>query len=673
MEHRNVRGGVTALAVVPPDSRRSEPMPDVSTRRAWVLLAACAGLLLVANIAEQFVPPLALERWVVVHAFLEAPAVLIAALIVAVGLSSEERQRGTPMRFTALAFLVVGTLDGLHLLSYGGMPDLFSPNTWHRNLVFWLAARLVGAGALLALALRAEWPPWSPRELVLGIAAAVATALGFAWIGLARPELVPPLWGPDGLTPLKGALEWLVIGLHAVTLAALMRRPTRIGAIDGGLLLLAVGLMLLGELCFAVQVGAGDLNNVLGHVLKAAAFLALYRAVFVAAVRAPFIELRQRESELRASRELLDAAFAKSTTGKALVALDGTFLRVNESLARILDRPVDVLHGMTWMSVTHPDDLSDDRAASAAIGDGRRSDYRREKRCLRPDGSIRRVLVNVTPVRNDDGSLQVFLTEVQDVTAQRQAEEDLARSEAALRQVQKMDAVGRLAGGIAHDFNNLLTAILSTSALLEAEAPADDPRRGELAEITSAAKRGAGLTRQLLAFSRQQTWSPEPSDLGDIVDGFAPILQRMGGPGIRVVIERGPAALAIRADRGQVEQVLLNLVLNGRDALHDVGGGTIRIRTAAVQIVQPCQAVGSTVEPGRWATLEVHDDGSGIAPETLPKVFDPFFTTKPVGAGTGLGLATVWGIARQHGAPIVLESAPGLGTTFRLYFPLLEA
>ncbi len=645
-------------------------MQQMTRPRALQILFGTVGLVALVNVAGRLLPPLSLDRWVVVHTVLEATAVVVAFLIFAIGVSAEERVRGAPMRFLALAFLTVALLDSLHLLTYEGMPSLGPVNTWHRNLIFWLGARLVSAGALLVLAARRTWPAWRPRHAWISLGVSILAVTLVAWVGFAHAEQVPLLWDEGvGLTPLKIGIEWLVIAANVAAAVLLARRRDRFGSVDVNLLFVAVGLMAVSEVCFVAFALPGDLNNVLGHVVKTVAYLCLDQAVFVATVREPYRELVRSERALAESREMVEVAFAESATGKALVAPDGTFVRVNESLARILGLTPAQAEGRTWMSFTHPDDLPNDREALVALLDGRKNVHRREKRYLHADGHTVWVDVNVTPIHDADGAVRFMLTEVQDLSDRKRTEEELHRSVDALRQAQKMEAVGRLAGGIAHDFNNLLTAILSTSALLQDEFGADDPRRQDIAEIAAAAKRGAGLTRQLLAFSRQQTWTPEACDLGEVVEGFGPILQRVAGPGVRIVLERVTTALPVRADRSQIEQIVLNLVVNARDAVAD-GTGTVRVRTAAVTLGRPVQGVSSVIEPGSWATLEVSDDGIGIPGELQTKIFDPFFTTKPVGAGTGLGLATVYGIARQHGAHIQLESSTGLGTTFRLHFPL---
>ncbi|HVF62257.1 MAG TPA: response regulator [Thermoanaerobaculia bacterium] len=238
-----------------------------------------------------------------------------------------------------------------------------------------------------------------------------------------------------------------------------------------------------------------------------------------------------------------------------------------------------------------------------------------------------------------------------------------------LREAQKMEAVGRLAGGVAHDFNNLLTAILGYTSLLAARFAADETACRELHEVQKAGERAATLTRQLLAFSRRQVLQPQTLDLREVVAEAAKRLGRLLGEGVELEIAARLPVKA-KADRGQLEQVLVDLAQNARDAMP--AGGTLRIEIAEIDLAAAGAAERPAVKPGRYALLSVSDTGAGMDGEVLSHLFEPFFTTKGVGQGTGLGLATVYGIVRQSGGHVTVESAPGRGTTFRIYLPLVE-
>ncbi|MDH3222390.1 MAG: response regulator, partial [Gemmatimonadota bacterium] len=255
--------------------------------------------------------------------------------------------------------------------------------------------------------------------------------------------------------------------------------------------------------------------------------------------------------------------------------------------------------------------------------------------------------------------------------ARRDAESALEQSEEGLRQKGKLEAVGQLAGGIAHDFNNLLTAIRGNVELLLRDFPEDDPRREDLEEVLAGATRATDLTRQLLAFGRQQMLKPQLLDLGDVVTEFSRLLRRMIGQDVPLEVYTGEGLWKVKADRTQVEQVLMNLVINARHALPEKGG-QIQIRAFNAQLGPEDPRRRNVMRPGRYLCLSVTDNGCGMAEDVKARVFEPFFTTKPVGEGTGLGLATAFGIVKQSGGYIWVDSAPGAGSTFSVYLPPVE-
>ena len=235
-----------------------------------------------------------------------------------------------------------------------------------------------------------------------------------------------------------------------------------------------------------------------------------------------------------------------------------------------------------------------------------------------------------------------------------------------LQQAQKLEAIGQLAGGVAHDFNNILTVIQGFGSFLTMETLS--PEAAEAAEqIVKAAERASNLTRQLLAFGRRQVMQPRDLDLNDIVRGLNPMLQRILGDQVRLAVQLSPVALAVRADAGMLEQVLLNLVVNARDAMPK--DGTVRIETFASALPAEATGEGPALPPGHYVGVRVSDSGDGIAPEDLPHIFEPFFTTKGPGKGTGLGLATVYGIVTQHRGTLRVQSVPGGGTTIEMWLP----
>ena len=280
----------------------------------------------------------------------------------------------------------------------------------------------------------------------------------------------------------------------------------------------------------------------------------------------------------------------------------------------------------------------------------------------RRDGSTLEVEVAANPIRFRDRTARLVLAT--DVSEKKQLE-------AQLLQAQKMEAVGRLAGGVAHDFNNLLGVITGYAELLDRRLEPAHPGHRQLQEISKAAERAARLTRQLLAFSRKQVLQPEILDLGEVVQEVEKMLARLLGEDIQLITRLPPGLGSVRADRGQLEQVIVNLAVNARDAMPE--GGELFLETANVTLDEAYARLHPDVTPGPHVMLAVRDAGQGMDAETQAHIFEPFFTTKPEGKGTGLGLATVFGIVKQSGGHIAVHSEPGVGTTLKLYLPRVDA
>ena len=321
--------------------------------------------------------------------------------------------------------------------------------------------------------------------------------------------------------------------------------------------------------------------------------------------------------------------------------------------AEILHRPVSVL--------TPPEGLSDLHAQQEKLRRGEVL-HNVERVVQRKDGKRICVMVTEAPIRNNRGLVTGVVSKSRDVT-----EHKLIEGEAI--QTKKMEAVGRLAGGVAHDFNNILTAILGYSDVLLRRIPLDSPYRTELLEIRKAGEFAASLTQQLLAFSRGQTVELEVLELNSVIQSMRSMLRRLIGEQIQLVLMLSDVACTIWGDRGQLEQVVLNLVLNSRDAMPK--GGAISVQTALVTI--SADGLGDMAVPeGRWVRLVVRDTGEGMPESVKEHIFEPFFTTKKTGRGTGLGLSICYGIIKQCGGHIVCHSAQGVGTSFEIFFPVLD-
>jgi PAS domain S-box-containing protein len=290
-------------------------------------------------------------------------------------------------------------------------------------------------------------------------------------------------------------------------------------------------------------------------------------------------------------------------------------------------------------------------------------------RGLRADGE--EFPLEATMSHTEVGGEKLYTIILRDITERIRAEAALKESEAKLRQSQKMEAIGQLAGGVAHDFNNLLTAINGYCELSLAEVDKESPLRENLLEIRKAGERAATLTSQLLAYSRKQVVAPRVLNLNQLVGNIGKMLQRLIGENMSLITRLEPELDLVRIDGSQVEQVLVNLVLNARDAMPR--GGQIEVRTRNAEVGPDSRGMALEAEPGRYVSVEVADRGTGMTPEVQARIFEPFFTTKSVGKGTGLGLSSVYGILKQAGGAMRVSSIPGKGSTFTLFFPALPA
>lgn len=340
---------------------------------------------------------------------------------------------------------------------------------------------------------------------------------------------------------------------------------------------------------------------------------------------------------------------------------EGLFVYVNQRLEEILGYSREEIIGKKFWEFVHPQDRELVKGRGLARSRGERVIPHYEFRVVCKDGTTKWLDVLATTI-NFRGR-KANMGNVADIT-------DRRRLEGQLRQAMKMEAIGRLAGGVAHDFNNFLTAIIGYSNILLGQMPRDDANREKVVQISRAADAAADLTRQLLAFSRKQVLRVKVLDINERVTDLERILRRLIGEDINLITVLNAESSHVRADPGQVEQIMMNLAVNARDAMPD--GGNLIIETANVLVDEEYTETHPDVQTGPYVMLGVSDSGKGMDAETRSRIFDPFFTTKPKGMGTGLGLSTVYGIVKQHEGHIQVYSEPGRGTTFKVYLPCVE-
>ncbi|HEX9704732.1 MAG TPA: response regulator [Gemmatimonadales bacterium] len=367
------------------------------------------------------------------------------------------------------------------------------------------------------------------------------------------------------------------------------------------------------------------------------------------------------ERELRASEAKFSQVFRANPSAIGIMMLDGRFLEVNQTFLESFGYLREEVVGRSALDLGLWRDPTDRARLLDQVREGRpvrnvELEFRTKA------GELRTLLYSAELVELE--GIPHILALSNDVT-------DRKRLEQQLRQAVKMEAVGRLAGGVAHDFNNVLTAMFGYADLLAEELPEGSSARRDLEEIRKAAQRAATLTRQLLAFSRQQVLEPVVLSLNEMVREIDQMLRRMIGEDVALRLALPSELGNVRADPGQLEQVVMNLVVNARDAMPT--GGRLLIETANAELTEEYAELRQPVVPGRYVMLAVSDTGIGMDAETRTRIFEPFFTTKEKGKGTGLGLSTVYGIVKQSGGYIWVYSESGIGTTFRIYLPRVDA
>jgi PAS domain S-box-containing protein len=391
---------------------------------------------------------------------------------------------------------------------------------------------------------------------------------------------------------------------------------------------------------------------------------ALERTIrYALALRAEELQRQQAEAALRASEERFRALVENSSDALLLLDAEGRVTYMTLSSQRHLGWKPEEIVGHSIFNFLHAEDRETMTERMSETLQNPSAPVTAEIRFQHGDGNERTMEV-VGVNRLGDPSVRAIVVKARDITDRRRLEDHL-------RQVQKMEAVGALAGGVAHDFNNLLTAILGYCNLMLDDVPKEDPLRQDLEEIRSAGERAAALTRQLLAFSRRQMLQPQIVDINILVRQLEKLLRRLLSEDIVLATALASDLHTVKVDPASIEQVLVNLAVNSRDAMPE--GGQLTIETANIELDQVYADTHVTVIPGPYVMLAVGDSGQGIDAATKARIFEPFFTTKEQGKGSGLGLATVYGIVKQSGGYIWVYSELGHGTVFKVYFPVAES
>jgi PAS domain S-box-containing protein len=537
------------------------------------------------------------------------------------------------------------------------------------SLSLWLS------GSLVASAIPAALLIWWTGDLLGGL---VVAPLLFAWARAPESPQLPRRLAEVVLLCI-GTVVAGEIGLGGVLHGSLLERveylyllfpfviwaALRFGARGASLMTFTLATVAVGHTVAGGGpfISASSTRTLLG-VASYLAAVAVTGLVLAAAVR---WERQHATAALARSEERLRRALDSARMGIWFWSVENGTLHWDHNLRQLygLDLHERVSTYEDFLARVHPEDR--DRVAHAVHGlldDGGDLDY--EFRILLSDGRVRWI-ADHGEIRRDEEGKPVSLTGIStDVTERKVSEERL-------RQAHRMESVGRLAGGVAHEANNQMSVVLGAAEFILQRSDVPEPVRVDVEFIQKAAERTAAVTAQLLAFSRRQILKPEVLDLNALIKGWEPVLRRVMGEDSGVVLRLAPGLGPVRADPGQLEQVLLNLALNARDAMPR--GGRISIETSHAELTPAYirRKPGTAIQPGEFVTLAVSDTGHGMDKETLSHIFEPFFTTKGVGKGTGLGLSTVYGIVKQSDGYVWVYSEPGQGTTFKIYLPLRDA
>jgi len=596
-----------------------------------------------------------------------SPSTAFGALVLSLALLALTSSRNiTGRTVSAIVCWVVAAGAFLNLLRPGPMDAVLGGAVGQFGRVqLGVMSPLTAAGLVLvgvALGLYDVRPQYASVCATLAAAVGGTVAIGYAYgtpllygtltIPVALPTALSLLVLGCAIVAAAGSAVWPLQPLAGPSPRARMLRaflPTTAGLI-----------VLLGLLDARFTEGVG-VERVLVSVWIAVLGVAIVTLLVSRLAARIAVELDAAYAEQHRAERRFNDVFDQTIVGFSTTRLsDGKMLRCNDACAKLFgyDSVAEFLANQPSNLWWDPRDreLMREKFRDASII------RNLEARLRRKDGTPVWVLANLTKREVEDGEPildNIFI----DITDRKSLEQQLW-------QAQKLDALGSLAGGVAHDFNNLLTAIIGYADILRDDLGADSSHTDDLNEIIKASDRAAALTRQLLAFSRRQPFEPKSLRVDERVTDMEKMLRRLLGPPVRLVTATDPDLAAIMADPNQLEQVVLNLAVNSRDAMAQ--GGTLTIETRNVRLDEPYAHGSAAVPPGAYVMLAVSDTGTGMSQETLARLFEPFFTTKEKGKGTGLGLSTVYGIVKQSQGHVIVYSEPGVGTTFKCYFPVSE-
>ncbi len=656
--------------------------PSISSfpppRRPWDRSALPEVAFIVAAMAVLFL--VMRQNYLLFHLCAELFAVVVSASVFMVAWNTRETNQSPFLAFVGLSLPAVALLDLLHSVSFQGM-NVIGKGGPNLATELWIAARYVQAAVFLAVPLLGE-----TRLRTGDVLLVQAGTMAISLLAIFTFDIMPDCYVPGvGLTPFKVVSEYVISGAAALACLLLIRRRQQFQRGVYGLTLAGFALLIPQEMVFTLYDDPHGLLNATGHFIKILSFYLLYKAIVVTALKNPydlaFYRMRRSEEALRDHLGGLESLIATRTgelresegRWRALLECSNDWFWETDDRGRFTSLSPRAEEstgrgGTELLGFTHADLLDTNRPPEdfPALAEAlrRREPFRRLAFPLAaPGGSTRWVLVSGMPRHDADGTFLGYRGTTSDITAGRQAAD-------AARQKQTMAALGSLVGGLAHEINNLLQPIISLSELALGRVGEDAKLRLYLNAVHESGLKARDIMRDVLQFARVEVTESPPGDLEEAVRSAVQLATPSLSAGLRVRTRVGTGLAPVTITATELTQVLLNLIQNANDAMPN--GGALTIAADAVTVREP-DASRRQIAEGSYIRLTVADTGCGMDEPTRQRVFDPFFTTKPVGKGTGLGLSVVYGIVRNGGGDILVDSAPGRGTTFIIDLPVAHA
>jgi PAS domain S-box-containing protein len=606
-------------------------------------------------------------NFLIFHTLAELFAILVAWSLFVILWNTKNLIENKALVFLGIAYLFVGGIDLVHTLSYSGMGFLEPERGANPATQLWILARYVESISLFL------FPVLFFRQIdpyrVFGIFALI-TLVGIS--SIVHWDIFPACYIDGiGLTTFKKASEYIICTILVAALVFLRKKKAGFDPLVYQYMVIAVILTICAELAFTFYVSVYGLSNLVGHFFKIVSFYCIYRALIRSGLAHPhsvlFDKLKKSEKKFRLMAENMSDVIT-------LMDMNLGFTYVSPSIKRLTGFSVEEALTFSMEDIIPPDSFQEIlniikeeiTAEAAGKNDPDRSriiEYKQYKK----DKSIVWVESSCRFLRDKDQKPSGLLVISRDITERKQAEMEKEKLQDQLLQAQKMESIGRLAGGVAHDFNNMLGVILGHAEFALEKAKENHDLYADLNAIQTAARRSADLTKQLLTFARKQIIDPRMLDLNNTVESMLSMLRRLIGEDINLVWQPAKGLWPVKMDPSQIDQILVNLCVNARDAI--AGVGKLTIETGMKIFDSEYCADHAGFIPGDFAMLAVSDNGCGMDKEILNNLFEPFFTTKDVGEGTGLGLATIYGIVKQNNGFVNVYSEPDQGSIFRIYLP----